>query len=242
MEKSITLTWSLTIKQHHSTYCCSETWVTVPLPPQSPPPPHNPALPPIPHPCTYISETLSKLINCDFLPFSTVWCFIVCFKIWQTMTRTPFLLLTFLQLSTAYHMGFYIPLIDGRENDVNSGRAYAHALTIAIDDVNNDPSILPGHNLTYSWTNSTDSSEVLRSMYQKYISPLNVTCGAQPTPNTPVDVFIGPADSCTAPAKVAQAFNIPMISYVSIYLTIKLNLYRTTLSEWVERAGVGASR
>ncbi|CAB4032083.1 atrial natriuretic peptide receptor 1-like, partial [Paramuricea clavata] len=129
------------------------------------------------------------------------------------MTRTPLLLLTFLQLSTAYHMGFYIPLVYGREDDATSGRAYAHALTIAMDDVNNDPRILPGHNLTYSWTNSTDSSEVVRSMYQKYIAPPNVTCDAQPTPNTPVDVFIGPADSCTAPAKVAQAFNIPMISY-----------------------------
>ena len=174
------------------------------------------------------------------------------------MKRTALLLLTSFHLSFAYHLGFYVPLKN--THDPSSGWKYAHALTIAVDDVNNNPNILPGHNFTYSWTDSSDSEEVLRTMYQKYISPRtadsdagrvrtpdmtttalngtqatpnvtqatpnvtqatpNVTQATpnttQATPNTPVDVFIGPAFHCTAPAKLAQAFKIPMISYVSI--------------------------
>ena len=100
-------------------------------------------------------------------------------------------------------------------DNTKSGQNYAHALTIAIDDVNNDPNILPGHNLTYSWTNSRDNNEVLREMYKSYISPNGE--------KAKVDVFIGPAFGCIAPAKVAQGFNIPMISYVSMaHIDIKV--------------------
>ena len=135
------------------------------------------------------------------------------------MRRSIFLILVFQPLIFAYHLGFFVPVDKSRKGNVdkNFGQAYAHALTIAINKLNSDPSILPGHNLTYSWTNSLDSENVLRAMYQKYILPpsppteLNMTNATKP-----VDVFIGPAFNCTAPARVAQAFNIPMISYVSI--------------------------
>ena len=127
--------------------------------------------------------------------------------------------LTLLRLSFAYHLGLFVPISYNTFTDFDntkSGQAYAHALTIAIDDVNNDPNILPGHNLTYSWTNSTDKNEVLRAMYQKYISP-NAENDNTTRTVPKVDVFIGPAFNCTAPAKVAQAFNIPIISYVSVH-------------------------
>ncbi|XP_028395101.1 receptor-type guanylate cyclase Gyc76C-like [Dendronephthya gigantea] len=107
--------------------------------------------------------------------------------------------------SSAYHIGFFVPIAPPYSLQANDGKSYAHALTIAVDDVNNNSTILPSHNLSYSWTNSWKSDAVLQSMYSKYISPCNTS--------TPVDVFIGPAFDCSAPAKVAESFNIPMISY-----------------------------
>ena len=122
-------------------------------------------------------------------------------------TTTALLLLVFLHQSVAYHLGFFVPKgYSGQGFEDNDyGESYPHALTIAIDDVNKDPTILPGHKLTYNYTDSTDSGDVLKAMYQRYIS----------SPNGTVDAFIGPAFNCEAPAKVAEAFNIPMISYVS---------------------------
>ena len=115
------------------------------------------------------------------------------------------LLWTSLQLSSAYHIAFFVPFRVGANiGKIQNGNQYAHALTIAIDDVNNDPNILRGHNLTYHWTDSTDRLEVLRAMYEKYVSPNSV------------DVFIGQAYDCSAPARIAQAFKKPLITYVSI--------------------------
>ncbi len=122
------------------------------------------------------------------------------------------LILAFLQLSLAYHIQFFVPLkYEGYNWQLTeTGKSYAHALTIAIDDVNNDPTILPGHKLTYSWTDSTASGVVLHTMsnYKTHDSLKNKS----------VDVFIGPASKCEAPANIAEELNIPMISYVSILI------------------------
>lgn len=130
-------------------------------------------------------------------------------KIFQNMMRIALLLLAFLQLSIAYHLQFFVPI----KKDVMSfddsefGKSYAHGLTIAIDDVNNDPTILPGHNLTYSWVDSTDGDAVLRTIIRN-----------NSFENESIDVFIGPASKCHTPAKIAETLNIPMLSYVSMIL------------------------
>ena len=138
--------------------------------------------------------------------------------------ETVLILIASLRLSSAYHLGFFVPIGPAYTAD---GRGYAHALTIAIDDINNNRSILPGHNLSFSWTNSWRSDAVLQSMYSKYISPCNKS--------TPVDVFIGPAFHCSAPAKVAESFNIPMLSYVSISRSFKYWISRSALSSFFQR-------
>jgi hypothetical protein len=132
---------------------------------------------------------------------------------YQTMNRAA-LLLASLQLSLAYHLQFFVPLNNEGVSwdDAEYGKSYAHGLTIAIDDVNNDPTILPGFKLTYSWTDSTDNDAVLQMMYNNGTQHVS-------TKNGPVDVFIGPASKCQAPANVAEALNIPMISYVSMILS-----------------------
>ena len=89
-------------------------------------------------------------------------------------------------------------------DDSELGMAYAHGLTIAIDDVNSNSTILPGHTLTYNWTDSTMHGD---ASLRKVVSQNNES----------IDVFIGPATECKTPAKIAEALNIPMISYVSIF-------------------------
>lgn len=126
------------------------------------------------------------------------------------MIGAVLILSTFLQLSLAYHLKFFVPLNykDPSLDDCESGKGYAHALTIAVDDVNNDPKILPGHRLTYSWMDSTSRKEVSRAMHEIHGLPQNKS----------VDAFIGPAFNCSTPAKVAEALDIPMISYVSHFI------------------------
>lgn len=111
---------------------------------------------------------------------------------------TAIVVLTFLHLCFAYHVHFFVPL------KYNLGNSYAHALTIAIDDVNSDSTILPGHNLTYSWSDSSDVDVMLQTM-NRFASNRQKS----------IDVFIGPASNCQAPVKIAERLNVPMISYVS---------------------------
>lgn len=129
------------------------------------------------------------------------------------MLSISVLLLPFLQLCLAYHVQFLVPIKKDLMSfdDAEYGKSYAHGLTIAIDDVNNDPAILPGHQLTYSWIDSTDSDVVLRTMYK--------------AKNESIDVFMGPASKCHTPAKIAEALNIPMLSYVSMIL-MRISLFR----------------
>ena len=123
------------------------------------------------------------------------------------MKRIAALILTFLQLSIAYHLQFFVPVKKDLMSfdDSEFGKSYAHGLTIAIDAVNNDSTILPGHQLTYSWVDSTDGDAVLRTINRTNFFE-----------NESIDVFIGPASKCHTPAKIAEALNIPMLSYVSI--------------------------
>ncbi|XP_028405467.1 receptor-type guanylate cyclase Gyc76C-like [Dendronephthya gigantea] len=122
------------------------------------------------------------------------------------MIGATLILSTFMQFSLAYHLKFFVPLNyeDLSLGDCESGKGFAHALTIAVDDVNNDPKILPGHRLTYSWIDSTNNNVVSQAMQEIQGLPQNES----------VDVFIGPAFNCSTPAKVAEALDIPMISYL----------------------------
>ncbi|XP_046854845.1 speract receptor-like isoform X3 [Xenia sp. Carnegie-2017] len=122
-------------------------------------------------------------------------------------TQVFLLLVNLIKFCASYHLGFFVPIFEEADflgtREEFAGQSFAHALTIAIDDVNTNSTILPGHNLTYSWTNSKDNLNALRAMHERYISPAK----------NPVDVFIGPAHKCAAPARVAEAFHVPMISY-----------------------------
>lgn len=88
-------------------------------------------------------------------------------------------------------------------NYFHRGEFFASAMSIAVDDINRRPDLLPGLNVTFIW-NDTDCEEfkTLQSIVYQM--------------NQGVTAFIGPGCSCNTSARVAASFNKTMISYVSI--------------------------
>lgn len=83
-----------------------------------------------------------------------------------------------------------------------SGLAISGALTMALDKINNDPSLLPNVRLVLKWNDTRGDPVVATRAMTEMIC-------------TGVSVFIGPEGTCYVEAIVAQSANVPMISYVS---------------------------
>lgn len=87
------------------------------------------------------------------------------------------------------------------------GRVISGAITYAIELINNNSEILPKHRLQMIWgdtmADTLIGTRLLTTQWRQ---------GAK--------AFIGLEDSCSVEAKVAAAWNLPMISYVSTLRTI----------------------
>ena len=95
------------------------------------------------------------------------------------------------------------------------GQAISGALTLALDEINNDTSILPNHRLTFL---------IAETRGKEFISIKETV----ELINKNISVYIGPQETCIHEAKIAAAFNIPMISYVSgtfNYLSLPMECY-----------------
>ena len=83
------------------------------------------------------------------------------------------------------------------------GRIISGAMTLAVELINDDPNLLPNHEIRFIWgdtqANTLVGTKLLTDQWRK---------GAV--------AFIGLEDSCSVEAKVAAAWNLPMISYVSL--------------------------
>ncbi|XP_060597382.1 receptor-type guanylate cyclase Gyc76C-like isoform X2 [Ruditapes philippinarum] len=80
------------------------------------------------------------------------------------------------------------------------GQAISGALTLALDEINNDTAILPDHKLTFL---------IAETRGKEFISIKETV----ELINKNISVYIGPQETCIHEAKIAAAFNIPMISY-----------------------------
>lgn len=87
-------------------------------------------------------------------------------------------------------------------NSYLRGEFYASAMSIAVDDINRRPDLLPGQNVSFIW-NDTRCEEF--TTLQQIVYQLNEG----------VTAFIGPGCSCNTSARMAASFNKTMISYVS---------------------------
>lgn len=87
-------------------------------------------------------------------------------------------------------------------NNFHRGEFFASAMSIAVDDINRRPDLLPGINVTFIW-NDTDCEEL--KTLQSVVYQMNQG----------VTAFIGPGCSCNTSARLAASFSKTMISYVS---------------------------
>lgn len=83
------------------------------------------------------------------------------------------------------------------------GERVSGAMPLALDTINNDSSILQNYTLTYLFADNEDSA--LRSV--EAVTELWAQ-GAI--------AFFGPEDFCKTEARVAAAWNLPMLSHVSM--------------------------
>ncbi|XP_064600660.1 receptor-type guanylate cyclase Gyc76C-like [Liolophura sinensis] len=80
------------------------------------------------------------------------------------------------------------------------GRVISGAMTYAITQINNNRSVLPHHKLEFIWSDTNaDKLMSIRRLTEQW--------------EDKAVGFFGPEDTCTVEARVAAAWNLPMISY-----------------------------
>lgn len=87
----------------------------------------------------------------------------------------------------------------------DAGPRFASGILIAVDRINNDPTFLPGHKITFEWKDSKcEESASLTAAVDLF---------AKTSPR--IHALIGPACSggCKAAAYLASHWNMPIISY-----------------------------
>ena len=101
-----------------------------------------------------------------------------------------------------FTVGYLTADYSAQHTSFKQGRIISGAMTLAVKHVNADPELLAGHKLDFIWSDTNldtlNGTRELTLQWQK---------GAV--------AFFGPEDSCDVEARVAAAWNLPMISYVS---------------------------
>ena len=112
---------------------------------------------------------------------------------------------------TNIHIGILLPFnFTSHVHEFSAGSAkwYSEAANIAIERINNDPSLLPGHKLEFviSETNCNELNNT-KAMYYQY-RKRNLL-------DLPIHGFIGLGCKCRTAAKFASAMKVPVVSHVS---------------------------
>ncbi|XP_068761985.1 atrial natriuretic peptide receptor 1-like [Montipora capricornis] len=103
-----------------------------------------------------------------------------------------------------YKLGLLIPfktVLPHFSSDYNRGESFAAAMTIAVERVNADPTLLPDHNLTFVWNDTACNEFVAVREQLRQI-------------NSGVQAFIGPGCNCQTAARNAASFNMTILSYM----------------------------
>jgi hypothetical protein len=80
------------------------------------------------------------------------------------------------------------------------GQTISGAITLATREINNDSSVLPNHTLEF----------IIAETYGKELESVRQT---ELLLRQNISAYIGPQETCVHEAKIASAFNVPMISY-----------------------------
>lgn len=114
--------------------------------------------------------------------------------------------------SREFRLGLLIPYSKCNkiyEFEYYCGDNYVSAISVAMDKINLDPNLLAGHNLTFVWADTL--CEELIAVKQQ-IEQMRAG----------IDAFIGPACKCETVATNAAAYDLSIISYVSIFFQTQL--------------------
>ncbi|XP_078611420.1 receptor-type guanylate cyclase Gyc76C-like [Branchiostoma floridae x Branchiostoma japonicum] len=83
----------------------------------------------------------------------------------------------------------------------NPGLVISGAMTLAVDDVNRNPALLPNTTLEFVWNNTEGYEDgSIRALTEQW--------------RDGVVAFFGPGETCTTEARIAASWNVPMISYM----------------------------
>ena len=82
------------------------------------------------------------------------------------------------------------------------GQLISGAITMAVNEINNDVTVLPNHQLEFviAETYGQEETSLLRTVELLFQN---------------ISVYVGPQETCIHEGRLAAAFNKPMISYVS---------------------------
>ena len=87
------------------------------------------------------------------------------------------------------------------------------AVSLAVERINNDPTILPNTTLSFTYESLTgqryEAIKVMTRLRDENIS-----------------AFIGPDESCRREAMIASAWNLPMVAYVRYFDAIHHRIAR----------------
>ena len=83
------------------------------------------------------------------------------------------------------------------------GQLISGAITLAVEEINKDPSVLPNHTLEF----------MIAETYGKELQSIRQTAVL---PSMNISAYVGPQETCVHEGRIAAAFNLPMVSYVSI--------------------------
>lgn len=97
-----------------------------------------------------------------------------------------------------FTLGF-LPALSGNKGQ---NKYFVGALVYALKHINANEEVLAGHNLDYVLVdNKADTLTSIRGMTKQYFDE--------------TVAFIGPDNTCATEARVAAAWNLPMVAYVS---------------------------
>lgn len=138
-------------------------------------------------------------------------------KIYKLCCGTFFLILTILRITETRHKTreikkeLKISFLASVSIGQGMGKFYGGAYYRAIDDIRKNSSILPNYVIeTMFHDTANDYLKALHGMTDLYV---NDTIG-----------FVGPEGTCSHAAIAAASWNLPMIAYVSTYLSFNRTL------------------
>lgn len=97
--------------------------------------------------------------------------------------------------------------LPGNTDYPRPGLTVSGAISLAVDEINRYKPLIGGHSLNFTVAETYGDEET--SIYQVAVLWTQK-----------VSVYIGPQETCVHEAKMASGFNIPMISYVSLFFCI----------------------